>query len=143
MKKESLRPYDILKEQKVSVTKSRLDILEMFCQELKPFSFKEILDYCLSKSSDRSTVFRNLNFFLKRGIIEKIRGNININKDFYYLNLNSGGHLHFIFCQECCQWFKMSSCKVVTMEKDLSSKGFSNLSHKLEFYGICKSCQHL
>lgn len=143
MKDETLRPYDILKKYKVSITKSRLVLLEFFCQKPKPFSLKEILQYCISKSTDRSTVFRNLNYFLKLGVIVRTRGGISTDKDFYYLNLNSGSHFHFVFCRDCRQWFKISSCKVNHMEKALESKGFSNLSHTLEFYGVCNSCQNL
>ncbi len=84
----------------------------------------------------KGTVYRNLNFFVKK---EKIQI-IPIKKS-YCFDGNISSHAHFI-CIKCNKIFDIfkfvcKNCKVVK-KKEIKVGKIKN--YKINFYGICKKC---
>lgn len=92
----------------------------------------------LAKSVDRSTVYRTIELFSKLGLITRIwngwKSTIELSGMFIE-------HHHHLSCVKCGKVERLESKpleKVLTqIEKD---SDFSNLSHILEFRGLCKEC---
>jgi Fur family peroxide stress response transcriptional regulator len=98
-----------------------------------------IYDQLKSEFSDLSmgTVYRNLNILVEQGLIRKI----DFGSTFDHYDANTEPHYHFI-CERC------GSITDLTMPIDNSlhekverSTSFKVKRHRIEFYGICKSCE--
>ena len=119
-------------------TRARQAILTIFSQENRPLDVPEILNLLKKQhvSVDQATVYRILEIFLQKRIIERFE--FQEGKFRYEL---SGTEHHHLICEECGRIDDISDCSVSTLEKEIfERKGFTTKHHSLEFFGICQSC---
>lgn len=83
----------------------------------------------LSKKIDLASIYRTLNLFVCIGIVFKERHS---EKDLYYL---SNGQHHHIICRKC-GYSECLPCDHIFK----NIKNFTNISHNLTIFGICKKC---
>lgn len=51
-------------------------------------------------------------------------------------------HHHYLICRQCKKAEELDDCTVERMESDLRKrKGYQDISHSLQFFGICPDCQ--
>lgn len=50
-------------------------------------------------------------------------------------------HHHHIVCRTCGKIENVEACILGELEKMLAQKGYTDLSHSLEFFGVCESCR--
>ncbi|MFY9175447.1 MAG: transcriptional repressor [Peptococcia bacterium] len=84
------------------------------------------------------TVYRNLNLLKEAGEILEL----NYGSTFSRYDGNPANHYHF-HCTECDRIYDIDlpgNCKVV--DENTSLDGHLVKSHRLEVYGICRSCLH-
>ncbi len=90
----------ILKENGLKITQNRLDILAVFLDSEKAFTLLD-LEKTFQSKHDRSSIFRSLQTYAEKGIIEKFCNASGTSV--YTLNLNtpnSNGKSHFK-CKDC------------------------------------------
>ncbi len=85
-----------------------------------------------------STIYRNLEVFVKLDIIHKI--NISDESSSYGLNCNESHH-HHIICKGCGKTEVVDFCPMEEIIKKSKHKGFSLTDHKFELYGYCEKCE--
>ena len=86
-------------------------------------------------SISRATVYRVLNNFEKKGIIQAID-----TKNAVHFDGDISDHAHFI-CQKCENVFDViSECSRCGILKNKKIKVGAVISYKINFYGICKNC---
>ncbi len=130
---------DGLKNAGLSVTKPRLAILNYLKKNHGPFSADEIhkalgLDLC-----DQATIYRCLSSFEQKGLIKKCFFGDDVVR--YEID-DPSHHHHHLICKTCKKVEKVSFCFLKEVDKMLGQKGYIDLEHSLEFFGICPSCQH-
>lgn len=128
-----------LKNNGLSVTRPRVAVLEYLKKHHGPFSAEEIHQNIGKDLCDQATIYRCLSQFESNNLIKKcffgdelVRYEINDPKH----------HHHHLICKNCKKVEKLKFCFLKEVEKMLAEKGFSDLEHSLEFFGICPSCQH-
>lgn len=132
---------DILKQNRLSITGSRVKILELFLAKENALSHCDI-EKNTDESFDRVTVYRTLQTFVERGIIHLIPTTDNSIK--YALCKNDCGaghhhdnHVHFI-CDECSKTICLEDVNVPAVKLP---KGFTSQHAEMVVTGICGECQ--
>lgn len=131
----------ILKNSEIPATPNRLKILEIVGNNNRPLSAQDIFE-TLSRSEEinRVTVYRILDLFVEKGVIDRISSG---ERSFHYglaPNKNHPSHPHF-YCRICGNLECLDS-KGIFFEIDEFMRTFSGIIEKVEFRldGICKTC---
>ncbi len=131
---EELRKADL------KITPARLGVLEALENSSTPLDVASIVSYLKKQKikADIVTVFRIMNSFLEKGLVQPIQ--FNEGKLRYEHSLGSDHH-HFL-CESCGGIEDISDCHIDDLEKEINNKkGLIIKRHSLEFFGVCKSCQ--
>jgi Fur family ferric uptake transcriptional regulator len=126
-----------LKASGLKLTRTRRGLLEVLLREHGPFSIEE-LQTRLGGSCDIATIYRNMTAFEEQELVRACDFGDGLTR---YEWAGGHGHHHHIICQRCRSVEELDICVVEELEKLVSSRGYANVSHRLEFYGICQNCQ--
>lgn len=129
-----------LREQGLRVTQQRIKILKLLNSSKQPLSIDQIhfeLNKLKSKF-DLVTLYRNLNSLKEAGLIGDII--TETGKIHYEFLREPFHHHHHIVCQSCNKVEHLEICGLDIHTKVIESMGYKNINHRLEFFGICKSC---
>jgi Fur family ferric uptake transcriptional regulator len=138
---------EILKVLEIPKTNARIDTLQYLIDVNRPITIQD-LKTSLPKYNE-STLYRNLDKFVTNKIVKKL----NINSDYShyeYQNLilstkdDHSHHHHHIVCTVCKSIQCLDICGLENLIiPKLKKLGFSQVNHRLEFSGICKSCSKI
>lgn len=128
----------LLKSKKLSVTAPRISILTLLLREHGPFSTEDIFKKLPKNSCDLATIYRCLNQFVETELVSLTH----FDKDqaFYEYN-DPNHHHHHIVCKICKKMESIHECIISEIEKNLKARGYAQITHRLEVFGICKVCQ--
>jgi Fur family transcriptional regulator, ferric uptake regulator len=127
---------NILKQNKVEPTKSRVEIVNLIMQKNSPVDS----NYLVSKSLNlnRVTIFRVLNYLTEKGVLKKLE--FKEGKARYEVSLDDHHHL---ICNSCGKIEKLKGCILGNLMKLIKKKkNFLIKDHRLDFFGLCSSCQN-
>jgi len=128
----------LLKEKGLSVTAPRKLILSLLLKEHGPFSAEDIFHRLPKHSCDQATVYRCLNQFVETDLVNTSH----FEKDMVHFEYNDPDHHHHhIVCKICKKIESFHDCLVEKLENALLKKGYKDIHHRLEFFGICEKCQ--
>jgi len=126
-----------LRESPLRYTRKRERILGALLAIDSPVSAADLRDQSGLPESDLVTVYRTLEAFESIGIVQRIP-------------LDAGGHLfeltapddhyHHFLCTKCHKAESIDICIGKELEEEASRRGFSNISHVMEVYGVCPNC---
>ena len=132
---------DILKKYKMSITSSRLKILDTFLQSTGALAHADI-EELLKNEFDRVTIYRTLQFFVEKGILHDIPVKNSATK--YALCKDDCGqdghhhdhHIHFL-CTHCNTTFCLDHTNIPHIKLP---HGYT--AHQIEVIvnGVCKQC---
>lgn len=131
---------NMLSEKKIPPTPMRLLVLNEFLKSEAAISLSDLED-ALSQS-DRSTLYRTLKTFEKKGLLHSIQEN---NTTQYLLcqhcgvDFHNDTHLHF-FCIRCKKTICLENTNFILPRLP---KGFEVIEYKLVANGICPDCSIL
>jgi Fur family ferric uptake transcriptional regulator len=129
---------ELLKDYKLSITTPRKLILDLLLRKHGPFSADDILNLLPKNTCDLATIYRSLNQFVEVGLVTTSH----FNKDLVHYEYNDQHHHHHhIICRICKKIESIEECILGKFEKVLGKKGYIEIGHKLEFFGICQNCQ--
>ena len=84
------------------------------------------------------TVYRNINILLDQNLIQKIEAGSSFDR----FDANVSTHYHFI-CRECGNIDDLQMDVLEDLNTDLSKlTNYQAERHRLDFYGLCPSCNH-
>lgn len=121
----------------LKATDLRVSILRLLDKKHGPFSAKDIHDQ-LGKTGNITTVYRCLEKFIEKGLVNKCDFNDGFAR--YELLEDNNKHHHHLICTGCRDWIKVDTCLESSAIKSLGTTGFTKITHKLEFFGICPDC---
>jgi Fur family transcriptional regulator, ferric uptake regulator len=124
------------------VTRSREEILELLRQHQRPWTPQDLLGALPPRRCDLATVYRTLTRFEELGLVQRVdlgdgRARFEIAE-----NQPGGHHHHHLVCRDCSQILEIDDCIPADLESRVARQhGFRNVTHRLEFFGICPRCQ--
>jgi Fe2+ or Zn2+ uptake regulation protein len=128
---------DRLKENKLSVTKTRLEIFELLYKK-EPQSIHELLDKS-NAHFDRVTLYRIINLFEKINVSQRVYSGWK-----YKIELTDSfsGHHHHLTCLTCVAIIPIAEDEHVErlIFKLAEDQGFAPQGHQLEIQGYCQKC---
>ncbi|MDE3214385.1 MAG: transcriptional repressor [Bacteroidota bacterium] len=132
---------NILKHNQLSITESRLKILELFLSNPNALSHSDI-ESSTGEAFDRVTIYRTLQVFAEKGIIHLIPTTDNsIQYALCRENCAPGhhhdNHVHFI-CERCHKTFCLESVHVPEV---ILPEGFRTQRAEMVLSGICDQCK--
>jgi len=131
-----------LREEGMRITGGRRAILEALLDDRRPHSLEDLQAAAAARDSqvDYTTVFRLMIVLEKLGIVQKL--SLHQSRSQYELIDPSLHHDHIV-CRNCGSITLIENeCPVEAVESRISREyGFRELTHSLEFHGICPRCQ--
>ena len=132
--------YQVLKRNQLSVTESRIQILELFYNKNNALEHNDI-EKVTGEKFDRVTIYRTLQTFVEKGIIHTIPTADNsvryaLCKDACTEGHHHDNHVHFI-CDECGTTYCLEA---VTVPEVRLPKGFQPNLIEVVVSGKCKNC---
>jgi len=104
----------------------------------RPVSATALRDKAGLPESDLVTVYRTLEAFEGIGIIQRIP----LEESGCLFELTEpNDHYHHFVCRECHRTERLDLCLAEELEDRAEKLGFSQVSHLMEVYGLCKDCQ--
>ena len=130
----------LLKEKQLKVTPQRKPIISVLQSSNSVLSAQDIFSEVLKTlpGINFSTVYRNLDILLDRGIVCQItpqRGGV-----LYELRMKEGHH-HHVICKKCGASLPLEYCPMEDIRRKLDEKGFTPTEHRFEIYGYCDKCK--
>jgi Fur family transcriptional regulator, ferric uptake regulator len=128
---------EILKNNNLSITTKRMEILKVLTNAQIPLSEKEI-ESILKIDCNRTTIYRNLNALVNKGILHRIMADGAVKYKFIQKGVShkSDEHVHF----------KCDICNMVVCMPDMPvqfyslPKGFTGTENQFLILGVCREC---
>jgi Fur family ferric uptake transcriptional regulator len=127
-----------IKQARMRITKPRLAIIESLEKHEGPISIERIHQHMGAEVCDLVTVYRCLSAFENLGMVR--RSYLHNGTCLYELTLGTPRHYHII-CKSCGQTDRVNYFPVEGLERMLTDRGYAQVSHVVEFFGVCPACQ--
>jgi Fur family transcriptional regulator, ferric uptake regulator len=130
-----------LKKSSLKTTDARKAIIDVLAHEHGPFTSEEVYHRIKQgrkkEICDLVTVYRCLANFEKIGLVR--RCDFGDGSCRYELDVEDHHH-HHIICKECRKVELLDICLIDGLERLVREKGYHNVTHALEFFGVCSAC---
>lgn len=123
----------------LSPTKHRIALAQYFSKTKKPVAPNQIFAD-LGKSMDLTTIYRNIDHFLTKGIIKQIDFG---HEEKYYELIDENDDHHHLVCKKCNKVSDFTGCGIQYLVKDALEQNtdFASIDgHTLELFGYCRKC---
>ncbi len=120
------------------VTKPRVAIIESLLKHQGPISIERIHQDMGPEVCDLVTVYRCLSAFESLDMVR--RSYLHNGTCLYELALGEQRHYHIV-CKTCGKTEQVDYFPVEGMVRMLTDRGYSEVSHVVEFFGICPACR--
>lgn len=135
---------DALKKDGHRLTPARIELIDIVLQSKKPLAADEILKKLSARKTavNKTTVYREIEFLTK----EKVLTELHLGERKLRYEMAGMDHHHHLVCVDCknVEDFVLAPeaiQKEHAQERQIASKKkFKVISHRLEFFGICKNC---
>lgn len=135
-RKEELK--DDLRNVGLKASQARLELYEQLIKKRCAITADELFQSVKQKGIDFSTVYRNLNTFVNKGLVQSIHTGDGVAR--FEILKQAGHHHHHLICRRCKKIEVIHKCFIPAKLKGQAFKGFKELTHRLEFEGLCPSC---
>lgn len=127
-----------LKKSRLKVTEARLSVLRALLGNHGPFSAEDLHHLLTQKSCDLATIYRTLTSLEKAGLINRCEFGDGTAR--YELLHGASHHHHHVICRGCKKVEVLDDCELEDIDQFATKRGFKNVTHSLEFFGVCPSC---
>jgi Fe2+ or Zn2+ uptake regulation protein len=104
----------------------------------RPMSAEEIMASESQGALDLVTVYRNLAAFCEHGFVQTLH--LENGKQLFEIQRGEHDHHHHIICRKCHSVIRLDLCFGNELEKYARDKGFTEVTHAFEIYGVCPDC---
>lgn len=128
-----------LRKARLKITSPRQHILHLLTHEHGPFTMEELHQRLAVNACDLVTVYRCLATLEEVGLVRRCDfGDGSCRYEFD----DGEHHHHHLICRHCKKVETLDICLVEGLERDVQTRGYTQVSHTLEFFGICPTCQN-
>lgn len=130
-----------LRQQSRKVTGPRSAILEILRHHPHPLTNREIFAAMPSGQCDLATIYRAMHLLEEMGMVKRFDFGDGAAR-FELVGEGDDGHHHHLVCTRCAGVVEIGECFPKAIESRIAAaNGFKNVTHKLEFFGLCPDCQ--
>jgi len=129
-----------MKEKAMRVTSPRLAMLKVLAGTKHPLSAEQIHTSAGDDKLDLVTVYRSLGAMDDAGIVQ--RHPLERGRSLYAL-VSPDHHHHHVICRRCGRIERLPGCDSSRIEAAARQRGYADLTHIMEVYGICPACSKL
>jgi Fur family ferric uptake transcriptional regulator len=123
------------------VTGPRQAILQILRRQHQPMRIKEIHRALGDGAGDLATVYRSMRLLEDMGLVKRFDLGDGSAR-FELLREGDDGHHHHLVCTQCSEVIEIQDCFPRELETRIAAaNGFSGVTHRLEFFGLCPRCQ--
>lgn len=132
---------DRLRRQSRKITGPRKAILEILRRHPHPLANRDILAAMPRGRCDLATIYRAMRLLEELGMVKQFDFGDGIAR-FELVGEGHHQHHHHLVCTRCAEVVEIEDCFPDTLEKRVAARnGFKEVTHKLEFFGVCPNCQ--
>lgn len=128
-----------LRKAGMRITKPRVALIEALARRAAPVAIDTLHQELTTEACDLVTVYRCLAAFEKVGIVR--RSFLHNGTSMYELVLGAQPKHYHIVCKQCGATEPVPYFPIEGAERLLRERGYSELSHLVEFFGVCPACQ--
>jgi len=122
------------------ITGPRAAILDVLRRHEHPITTKEILAEMPKGECDLATVYRSMHLLEEMGMVQRF--DFGDGSTRFELVAHHHEHHHHLVCRNCARVVEISDCIPKDLEEKIAREaGFTGISHRLEFFGLCPKCQ--
>lgn len=130
-----------LRRESRKITGPRAAILEILRLHQHPLTTKEIHTELPAGSCDLATIYRAMQMLEKLGMVRRSDFGDGAAR-FELVAEGENHHFHHLICTQCAEVVKISECFPADIERRIAQEnGFTAVTHRLEFFGVCPGCQ--
>ena len=130
-----------LRRKSCKITGPRAAILEILRHHPHPLTNREIFAELPKGECDLATIYRVMQLLEKLGIVKRFNFGDGASR-FELVNEGGDGHHHHLICTRCAGVVKIKECFPEEIERRIAGAyGFTAVTHRLEFFGVCPDCQ--
>lgn len=129
-----------LSKKNLKYSEQRIIILEVFLATEKHLTAEELYELVRKKqpSIGYATIYRTLKLLCECGISRELKFNDGLSR---YEHLYGHKHHDHLICMKCGKYTEVLNKEIEKLQEKLArEEGFKAMKHKLEIYGLCKSC---
>lgn len=127
-----------LKNSELKITSQRQLIVQKIDEFSSPFSAEDLYNQGLKKAKiDLATIYRTLGLFVDKGWLTQM--DLGEGRSRYWPT-STQAHAHTLYCRVCQKIELIPGCLLEKQHDALLKKGFTRLTHKVEFNGVCPDC---
>lgn len=119
------------------VTQPRVAILQALIGRTTPASIEQLHQQLDQSACDLVTVYRCLAAFEQIGLVR--RSYLHNGTSLYEFSLGQERHYHIV-CKSCGRNERIDYFSVEGPERMLEQRGYREISHLVEFFGLCPAC---
>lgn len=125
----------------MKLTQQRNQLLKILLHHPEPISADEIFKQIEDKSEgmDLVTIYRILKKFEEAALVSRLEFGDGVAR--FELTLESGHHHHHVICRLCQRVEPLHICDLDQHIKMVEAMGYQQVTHRLDFFGICSRCQ--
>lgn len=132
------RAMDALQGSTLRVTAPRRAMLRVLSEDHGPFTTEEIHGRLPEGTCDLVTVYRSLAAMEREGIVRRC----DFGDGSLRFEMGGGPHHHHLICRHCHRVEVIEGdCAVLPLEEKARERGFSDVAHSLEIFGVCPGCK--
>ena len=130
-----------LRRGELKITAPRQAILDVLRRHACPLTTKEIHRSLGKSDCDLATVYRNMHTLEGMGLVR--RHDFGDGAARFELSSDEDeGHHHHLVCTRCSRIVGLDDCILGDFQERLAQRhGFTSISHRMEFFGICPNCR--
>lgn len=131
---------DTLREKSMKLTEPRKAVLEVLRHQEGPVTIKEITEIIPNGKCDRATVYRAMQALESAEMVTRMEFGDGVAR--YELSCGEHTHHHHhLVCVSCNSIAPVKECIAEDLESKIAAQsGFRQITHKLEFFGVCPDC---
>lgn len=129
------RAYALFRKTGLKITRPRQVLIDAIGHVAAPFSAEDLFQ---ATGLDLVTVYRTLATLSDLGVLAKVDLGDSVLR--YEIKDPTGSHHHHVICNSCRKVEPLDLCQVEGLESRLGELGYTGLTHRLEFFGLCPDC---
>lgn len=131
-----------IRRQDRRLTSQRQAILDALRRHPHPMTNKQIHAAMGEGCCDLATIYRSMKLLVELGLVERFDFGDGVAR-FELARHHAGGHHHHLICTRCQRVYELDECFPEEFQRRIAERyGFTEVTHKLEFFGICAECRN-
>jgi Fur family transcriptional regulator, ferric uptake regulator len=130
-----------LREKSRKLTGPRCAIIAALEKEAHPLTIREIHAVVGCAECDLATIYRSMHLLEKMQLVQRFDFGDSIGR-YELIRHSEHEHHHHLICTDCSKVVEIEQCFPAELEEKIAAgNGFTGITHKLEFFGLCPACQ--